>query len=129
LRWEYLTEDCAYRTVTDDLDDLYIVGVNGSNKEKTRKVVWAGRLSAVMTFAEAYTRLNGTRFRKLRASANSPLHVRPVMKDGILIGYEHRSDEHIDNDDWVSDLTSTWRDIRVEGRRLVIEHGATAWNA
>src|SRR5437868_11105850 len=78
LRWEYLTEDCAYRTVTDDLDDLYIVGVNGSNKEKTRKVVWAGRLSAVMTFAEAYTRLNGTRFRKLRASANSPLHVRPV---------------------------------------------------
>ena len=103
LRTEYLTGDLTQCSVNDD---LYIVSVNGSNSKRVRKVVSAGKLSEVMTFAEAADRLEGDRFSELRNDPMSPLHVRPVIEGGKLVGYQHVSFEHIENNYWISDLTS-----------------------
>jgi hypothetical protein len=112
LRDEYLTVEEPYRRV--ERDDLFVVGLNGSNDKRERKVVWAGKLSEVMTFAEADKRLVGQRYAHLREDTNrspSPLHVRPVMKDGKY-GYEHWGWEHKGrqkgkpHDMWVYDFVS-----------------------
>ncbi len=86
LRCKFLQSDKSHATVTDK---LFIVGVNGGNSQRVRKVVWWGRISEVMTFSEADKRLRGSRFGELRDDRNSPLHVRPLFKKGKLIGYEH----------------------------------------
>ena len=84
LRKEYLTGGRTHSTVNDD---LYVVSVNGSNAKRIRKVVSAGKLSEVMTFAEAASRLDGDWFSELRDDPMSPLHVRPVTEGGELVGY------------------------------------------
>ena len=110
-------------------DDIFIVGVNGSNPQRVRKVIWAGRLSEVMTFAKATSRLRGSRFRKLRQDSESPLHVQPIDdRSENVIGYRHVSKQHIDHGAWVSDLVSSKaiRNVQVEDREVVIKRG-TAW--
>src|SRR4051794_20522314 len=97
IRQQYLGPDCTHTIVTEP---LFIVGVNGSNKDKIRKIVWAGRVSEVMTFAEAYKRLTGDRFRDMLADRLSPLHVRPKLERGKLVGYDHVSDEHLKGEAW-----------------------------
>src|SRR5947209_15224903 len=82
LRKEYLTGGRTHCTVNDD---LYIVSVNGSNAKRVRKVVSSGKLSEVMTFAEAAGRLDGSRFSEVRNELMSPLHVRPVIEGGNLV--------------------------------------------
>lgn len=119
LRRQYLASGRSHSTITDD---VFIVGVNGSNAARERRVVWAGKLSEVMTFAEAFRRLKGERFRELREDEYSPLHVRPVVR-----GYAHRSAEHGDGHGWVWDLVSDTSGIRRTGRRLTLRAGATAW--
>lgn len=125
LREEFLAPSYSCSDVTDD---LYMVGVNACNPEEVRKVVWAGKISQVMTFWEAHTHLNGDRFRKLRDHASTPLHVRPLFENGQLLGYKHVGQEHLKNQRWVSDLASTTYMVRVEGQRLVLEEGISAWN-
>jgi hypothetical protein len=111
LRRELLT-DCTHRKMSDNDEDVFIVGVNGGNPQCLRKIVWAGNLVEVMTFAEAHARLNGGRFVRLRKHPSSPLHVRPIMEQGEIVGYEHVSDEHSGRDkekpydSWVYDLSS-----------------------
>ena len=56
LRRRFLGESISHAPAPAT-EDLFIVGVNGSNKTRSRKIVWAGRLSEVMTFAEADNRL------------------------------------------------------------------------
>ncbi len=125
LRRQYLSPERSYRKINDD---LFIVGINGSNKERIRKVIWAGKLSEVMTFAKADRRLKGDRFQKLRMDRYSPLHVRPLQgRNGSLSGYEHRSEQHRANEDWVSDLVSAWRGFQKKGRSLILKDGWTPW--
>src|SRR5438874_630894 len=69
LRRRYLSADCSHYAVHED---IFIVGVNGSNDQKCRKIIWAGKLSEVMTFAEAWKQLSGRRFQKLREHPGSP---------------------------------------------------------
>jgi hypothetical protein len=122
LREQYLRPDNSHAIVTDD---LYIVGINGGNTQRDRKVVWWGKLTEVMTFAHAHERLCGARFQGLRSDQSSPLHVRPLIENGILIGYEHISDEHIRDNEWVGDLvsrSSLFKD-NLKERKLVIQQG------
>lgn len=136
LRKKFLGPDCTHKTATDD---LFIVGVNGSNKQKIRKVIWVGRLSEVMTFAEAYERFKGDdRFKKLREHKCSPLHVKPVPVEDAreLVGYEHASELHNEEDkgsvpNWVKDLVSKWPNPHVflDGQKLKRRHGTTPWQA
>jgi hypothetical protein len=125
LRERYLREDCTHRVLHTG---LYIIGVNGSNPKRVRKVVASGRLSQAMTFAEADRRLAGERFRELREHPISPLHVRPVLDSGRLVGYDHASDEHIKDDKWVDDLTSRRSDVHLQGRRVTVRPGREPWN-
>jgi hypothetical protein len=106
------------------------VGVNGGNPQHVRKVVWWGEVCEVMTFAEAYTRLQGERFKKLRSHRVSPLHVQPMAKADRLVGYKHVSEEHIKDHAWVSDLVSkdSERRVRREGRKLLLVCGQP-WDA
>lgn len=124
LRKNYLLPDKSHSNVDKD---IFIVGVNGSNSMQSRKVVWAGKLSEVMTFAEADKRMQGDRFLKLREHSSSPLHVRPMVENGELIGYEHVSNEHIEKDRWVLDLVSNRANpsIQVEGRKIILQPGKT----
>jgi hypothetical protein len=111
LRKMFLRPDLSYAKVPADIDIL-IVAVNGSNQSKVRKIVYAGRLSEVMTNQEADKRLQGGRFRKMRGDQLSPLHVEPVEEGGKLVGYKHVSKEHAyreegkPHDKWVYDLVS-----------------------
>jgi hypothetical protein len=127
LRKQFLEPGLDYCDTSESTESIYIVGVNGSNPQETRKVIWAGRLSEVMTFAEATRRLRGDRFQKLRDHSESPLHVRPIMDgSGSLIGYEHVSNQHIRNGEWVKDLVSPRKalgTVRVDGRKCLIRRG------
>jgi hypothetical protein len=127
LRKMFLGPNRSHQMVTEE---LFIVGVNTLGRVKKRKVVWWGKLSEVMTFAEADKRLKGDRFQKLRNHRCSPLHVRPVLEDGMLIGYKHKSDEHIKKEEWVSDLVSKSArpDVLVKGRQLTLKQGKP-WQA
>jgi hypothetical protein len=115
--------------IGENTESIFIVGVNGSNQQGTRKVVWAGRLSEVMTFAKAQARLRGERFRQLREHPCSPLHVRPIEDSGKLIGYEHVSEEHKKHDEWVSDLVSpkAMTNLQREGQKRILLRQGSAW--
>ena len=108
LRGDFL-RNTSHRVLSENDDQTYIVGVNGSNPENVRKIVWAGRLSEVMTFPQAPDRMKGDVFREMRQHPSSPLHVRPLLQNGLVLGYEHISAEHQGRgkkkyDTWVYDL-------------------------
>lgn len=127
LRREYLNPHCSYNEVKTG-DDLFIVGINGSNKDRKRRIIWVGKLFAVMTFAEAEKRLKGERFRELR-NPHSPLHVHPKKNGDELIGYDHVTDYHIKGDEWVADLVSpsARRNTHQQRGSLTLKQGQTAW--
>ena len=54
----------------------------------------------------------------MRDDPISPLHVRPVLVGGKLVGYRHASREHIDDDDWIGDLTSEPEQVSLSGRTI-----------
>jgi hypothetical protein len=87
-------------------DDIFVVGVNGNNKQRIRKILWAGWIARVMTFEAAYNNLNGPNFQDMRCHDFSPLHVKPLYdRAGEFLGYEHISREHEREDNWVLDFT------------------------
>jgi len=114
-----LLKDRSHRKISTTDEDIVVVGVNASNSQRVRKIVWAGRLNEAMTFAKADQRLKGVRFRDLRQHPWSPLHVGPIMENGELVGYEHVSDEHSGRpkgkpyDSWVYDLIANPNQDRV----------------
>ena len=126
MRSRYLNETTGSAVPPDD---VYVMGFSGGNGSRTRKVVWIGKLMRVMTFAFAYGFLNGPRYRRMRERRDSPLHVRPIVYGGRLVGYEHRSELHRDRDLWIPDLVKSMRSplVRKEGRRLLLRDGVSAW--
>jgi len=97
LREKYLSSSCNYNNIDDD---IYVIGVNGSNPNKDRKILFIGKITEIMTFEQAYKRLTDVKYHGLKKLPNSPLHVKPIYKENKLIGYEHISDEHKENDEW-----------------------------
>lgn len=104
---------------------ILLVGFSPSNPRSVRRVLWAGRITRLMTFAEAYARLDGPTYADMLRNTKSPLHVKPVVVGKRVIGYEHRSKLHAKEDEWILDLVKTRRsrDVRLEGRRLLIRNG------
>lgn len=94
-------------------EDIYLVGVNGANPKHERKIVWAGRVIKIMTFARANIELVGEGYRKLRERKDSPLHVAPLLDGGgELRGYKHISQFH--DGEWALDLVTSMRSKAVE---------------
>jgi hypothetical protein len=108
LKNEYL-EDKNHLTLKKD--NVIIIGVNGSNKYKKRKIVFVGRVNELMTFEQAFNRLKGKKYEvMLNKSKSSPLHVEPNYIKGKFIGYKYRKNGH-HKMDWQSDLSSTSKDF------------------
>ena len=104
-------------------DDLYIVGANARNRERIRKIVWAGKIQRLMTFEAAFHHLSAKRYREMIRHRHSPLHVKPLYnKKNVFIGYEHRSNLHSKNDGWVVDLINSRHSPAVQhkGKRLLL---------
>jgi len=96
----YLTKSDDYSFA--DHEDIFVVGANGSNPQRKRKIVWAGRITRVMTFEIAYNERESLGFQKMLQEHLSPLHVQPIYNNAF-IGYKHISSLH--ESCWVSDLT------------------------
>ena len=103
-------------------EDVFVVGVNGSNQVRCRKIVWAGQITHLMTFEAAYVGLTESRYQEMRNRQDSPLHVKPLYDGtGKFKGYEHCSFMHEKNDVWIRDLTHGNNPrIQREGKRLLL---------
>ncbi len=112
--------------------DIFVVGVNGSNRKRIRKIVWAGSVTRVMTFEVAYNALKGPEFQEMRSHDCSPLHVKPLYDNaGKFLGYEHISHEHERDDRWVLDLTNRRNNphVRDQGKQLLLKPEADRYQA
>lgn len=90
---------------------IYIVGINPSKRNGTRKFLFAGKILKLFTFKHAWEHyLNRAEseinVRKMidgikseNGKVYSPLHLKPIKR-----GYRHRTSEH--ENDWVYDLLS-----------------------
>ncbi|HTZ96380.1 MAG TPA: hypothetical protein VMB18_08295 [Terriglobales bacterium] len=98
LRKEFLrdTDSC------EPEEDIYVIGFNGSNPSSKRKVIWAGKIKRVMTFARADVDLSSPRYDGIRQGTRPPLHVRPEYSQGNLVGYSKVGFLHSEN--WIYDL-------------------------
>lgn len=116
-------------------EDLYMVGFNGSNDAQERKIVWAGRVKRVMTFARAWNDLVGPRYQVMRNHSASPLHVEPIEDDaGRHVGYRHATKFHIEEPGkWIKDLTKKPGPCRyvtdTDKREIRVMDGVTPWDA
>lgn len=97
-------------------ENLYVVGVNGSNAEKKRKIVWTGRVLKILTFERAYHCISlDKRFKEMMQRQDSPLHLEPIYDSRkTFIGYRLRSSEHEKNDEWILDVIKKKNDPNVE---------------
>ena len=104
-------------------ESIFVVGVNGSNPEKCRKIIWAGRIIRLMTFEMAHDKLTASKYQQMRLKNKSPLHVRPLYDNtGKFKGYEHCSLMHKEDDNWVLDFVARRnnRYVRLEGKQLLL---------
>lgn len=115
LREQFHRQYLAADGLHEPKEDIYLVGVNGANVRRERKIVWAGRVIKIMTFARANSELAGEGYRKLRERKDSPLHVAPLLIDGELRGYKHVSQFH--EGVWAMDLVNSMRSKAVGVRQ------------
>ena len=115
-----------YLETSDDVnpdESIFVVGVNGSNRERCRKIIWAGRIIRLMTFEVAYDKLTASKYQQMRIENKSPLHVRPLYNSaGKFKGYEHCSLMHEKDDNWILDFVTRRnnRYVRLEGKQLLL---------
>ncbi|MBL7205712.1 MAG: hypothetical protein ISS63_15510 [Desulfobacteraceae bacterium] len=117
-----------YLKASSDLfleEEVIIVGLNGSNRHRSRKIVWAGRVVRLLTFEAAYRSLIGSKYQEVRERKDSPFHLKPLYDDGgEFQGYEHCSLMHDKRDGWVRDLThSTNPRVQRKGNQLLLRAG------
>lgn len=115
-------------------NDIYVVGVNDlPKKNPTRKILWAGKLTRVMTFFKVHELLENPEFESLihvegkKGGNVSPLHVEPIGLLGKIQGYRHRSDYHDKTGkdkipDWVKDLIEPREKhaVTIEGKDMLL---------
>jgi hypothetical protein len=127
LRDEFLTE---HRSSCEPHEDIYLIGFNGSNGSGDRKIIWAGKITRIMTFAAAHSDLGGVRYKGLTGGDYAPLHVRPVYDgQGGLTGYARVGRLHAEN--WMWDLIQRPGLLPqdcVTPTRLSVPYGYSAWD-
>ena len=123
--------------------DIYFVGINAKNERpgpdnlkkfgNPRKIIWAGKLKSVMTFAYAFNELEGGIYTKMRKKPNCPLHVEPIIEGGKIRGYERVKSEHAKDNYWVGDLVKVVKKKPVhstvsdDGKTLKLDDGTDEW--
>ena len=64
-------------------EDLYVIGLNGSNSRKERKIIWVGKILKILTFEKAYHICSSDkRFKDMMQRQDSPLHLEPIYDSG-----------------------------------------------
>jgi hypothetical protein len=126
------------RGLTDAIPDeeLWLIGLYPPLDDRARNVLFAGKVTRVMTFARAYESLTADRYsdmrRGLRADMRgvSPLHLKPIYEAKNLIGYEHRLLMHRAKRAWASDVApKNSSRIEIDGRRVLVRKGLSAREA
>lgn len=104
-------------------ESRYLLGFNGSNQNKIRKIIFLGKIRKVLTFKRAYDLLSGNaKFKEMVDDVESPLHLKPIRD-----GYEHRSELHEEKErenEWVKDVIDKNKDIKhveVKGNKLLLK--------
>jgi len=122
-------------------EDIYIVGINakntGSNKggadDDRRKIIWAGKVQKVMTFANAHrlfqNRKHEKGVEKMLDNDFSPIHLTPILLEGELRGYEHHGKEHAENNAWIMDVVQhkVPKHASMEGDKLMLTGTTSGW--
>lgn len=117
IRDEYFL---GHDSLTTFNDSIYFIGLNGSNSQKQRKILWAGKLTKMMTFAYAFNNLKGRRYQDLRHNPNPP--TKPPSGSPILVqpfngGIEYKkygtlhTYPEADRFYWYGDLTSSRKSL------------------
>ncbi len=107
---------------------IYIIGLNGSNSKKIRKIIWMGKIEELFTFEEIYKEMKKNEiFFPLLKSKNSPLHVYPHYsnnKRNLFDGYTSRNTYHKINHEWVMDIISNKNhpEILVQNNQLLLKN-------
>jgi hypothetical protein len=136
LRAEFRKRFFTYKEDITPEVDLYVIGVNDiASPEETRKILWVGRITRLMSFALADGLLRDPRFAPLQDFRTekepdknlSPLHIEPIVVMGNLSGYRHRTDYHdkVGRDgipDWAKDVVDPRdrRDFGIAGKDLLL---------
>jgi len=81
--------------------ETFFVGLNASNTNKERKIVWVGKIQTHYTFQQANAKLVGSKYLPIKTGNFFPLHVKPSKN-----GYQLISKLHSKNNDWFLDLVS-----------------------
>ncbi|HEU4384849.1 MAG TPA: hypothetical protein VFR85_15290 [Anaeromyxobacteraceae bacterium] len=108
---------------------IYLVGLNGGNAQRVRKVLWAGRVKKLMTFENAYDGLKGERYQFMRERPATPMHLVPIRESGSLIGYQHVGKLH--SADWILDIAGRRKSSKYEvnGETVRLSRGVSAATA
>jgi hypothetical protein len=126
---EHFYKQYLKNSLDDEIDitseNIYIIGLNGSNRKRKRKIVWIGKVLKILTFEKAYNTFSkDSRFKKMMDEEDSPLHLKPIYNNkGIFIGYKLRSTMHEKNNEWILDII-TRRDnsnVKLEGKSLILK--------
>ena len=93
----------------EEENSIYIVGLSAATRDKKRCILWAGKVTKVMTFAQGHDYImqherdySGL----LKRQGRCALHIEPIRSGKKLVGYKYRKDSNEHEDTWVSDLTS-----------------------
>ena len=110
--------------------NIYIIGLNGSNSKKIRKIIWIGKIEELFTFEEMYKEMEKNKiFSPLLKSKNSPLHVYPRYSDSngnLFDGYTLCKTYHNTNFEWVMDIISNKNhpEILVQNNQLLLKNSS-----
>ena len=101
-------------------DNIYIIGLNGSNSKRKRKIVWVGKVLKILTFEKAYNTFSkDSGFKKMMDEEESPLHLKPIYNNkGIFIGYKLKSTMHEENNEWILDIITRRDNSNVSYQRI-----------
>ena len=117
------------KSLDDEIDitseNIYIIGLNGSNRKRKRKIVWIGKVLKILTFEKAYNTFSkDSRFKKMMDEEDSPLHLKPIYDNkGIFIGYKLRSTMHGKDNDWILDIIAKRNNsnVKLEDKSLILK--------
>lgn len=126
LRREYLSDKCDYRKIDDE---IYFIGVNASNQDRIRKILYIGRITEIMSFRQAHIRLKSEKYCNIKNCKQTPLHVSPIIENEMLIGYRHISNLHKEKNQWIRDLVSNSKRFTVINDSEILINSDVTWDA
>jgi len=112
----------------DVINDIYLLGFNGANQRKIRKIVWLGKIQKLCTFEKMYNYMfNKKEFYGMLNHKKSPMHIEPKYNNNegsLFIGYKFRGTFHSENNSWILDITSKKNqpELEISNMNLILKN-------